>query len=367
MDRETPRLGFCCKFIPDDPPGTHATLKAAREAALAMNLTTTTMAHLKGLAPVARHDKLAGIVRHNLAALGRQIAWVGARPPLERLLRMASDVFPGFTHPVARAVYADPDLSREIERGLADSGDLARSQGVRLSLHPGPFCILASRNPAALENAISELDYHGRLMELMGYGTGWHPHGAHINIHVGARDPGVAGYRENLARVSRVARDLVTVENDENAFGLDAVLPLADRVPIVLDLHHHWVESGGRYIEPDDPRIARIQASWRGVRPVAHVSVSREALLPDHDPDAPPDFAALRAAGHSGRDLAAHSDMMWNRAVNDLVARHLAWADFEIEAKAKNLASAGIARQIADRLLPTGTERGSLDRRAMSA
>ena len=44
--------------------------------------------------------------------------------------------------------------------------------------------------------------------------------------------------------------------------------------------------------------------------------------------------------------------MMWNRAVNALVARHMAWADFEIEAKSKNIASVGIAAEIAA-ILPT--------------
>ncbi|GJD94043.1 UV damage endonuclease UvsE [Methylobacterium iners] len=363
MTSDPQRLGFCCKFIPD-PEVEHKTAKAAREAALVMNLTSVTMAYLGRLDPVAAQVKLAEIVLHNLAALGRQVAWVAERPPLERLLRMASNILPGYTHPAARPLYADPDLRRAIETELAAIGERARVAGVRLSLHPGPFCILASRNEAALRNAIEELDYHGEMMALLGYGTGWHPDGAHINIHVGARDPGIDGYRANLSKVSRVARDLVTVENDENSFGLDAVLRLGDLVPIVLDIHHHWVESGGQYIEPDDPRIAAILASWRGVRPVSHISVSREALLPDHDPAALPDFAALSAAGHSWRDLAAHSDMMWNRALNDLVARHLAWTDFEIEAKSKNLASVGLAEQIrggtGHRTVSTSVERAAI-------
>jgi hypothetical protein len=38
--------------------------------------------------------------------------------------------------------------------------------------------------------------------------------------------------------------------------------------------------------------------------------------------------------------------MMWNRAVNDLVARHLGWCDIEVEAKAKNLASAQLAEHV---------------------
>jgi UV DNA damage endonuclease len=37
---------------------------------------------------------------------------------------------------------------------------------------------------------------------------------------------------------------------------------------------------------------------------------------------------------------------MWNEAVNDWVRRHLAWTDFEVEAKLKNIASEGLARHL---------------------
>ncbi|MGE7153976.1 UV damage endonuclease UvsE [Methylorubrum rhodesianum] len=342
---ETPRLGFCCTFIPDPDPA-HKTLKAAKDAAKLMNLGTVTMAHLERLGPAARYEKLEGVVRHNLAALERQVAWVSGRPPLERLLRMASSVLPGYTHPVAEPLYAEPAMRALIETGLARIGERARAGGVRLSMHPGPFCIIASRNPNAQANGIAELEYHAEVMTMLGYGSGWHPFGAHLNIHIGGREPGIEGFRESLSLISETARNLLTVENDESLFGLDAVLRLGDRVPVVLDLHHHWVESRGEYIEPDDPRVQAVIASWRGVRPVSHISVSRETLLPDHDPAALPDYAALSGQGHSWRDLAAHSDLMWNEAVNALVARHLAWTDFEIEAKGKNRASMPLAVRI---------------------
>ena len=138
---DEPRLGFCCKFVPTDPPGTHATQKAAKAAALVMNLTSVTMAYLTRLAPAARQEKLGEIVLHNLAALERQIDWVGARPPLERLLRMASNVLPGYTHPIAAPLYAEPALARAIEEGLARIGERARNLGVRLS-----FGIVAVEN-----------------------------------------------------------------------------------------------------------------------------------------------------------------------------------------------------------------------------
>jgi hypothetical protein len=48
---------------------------------------------------------------------------------------------------------------------------------------------------------------------------------------------------------------------------------------------------------------------------------------------------------------------MWNEAVNDLVAAHLAWSDFEVEAKLKNLASEALARHVARRWTARGLQR----------
>jgi UV DNA damage repair endonuclease len=238
------------------------------------------------------------------------------------------------------------DLRALIERGLAAAGEAARAGGVRLSMHPSQFCVIASASDAALQNGVAEFEYHAEVMTRLGYGTGWHPDGAHINIHAGAKALGAGGFRRGLARLSATARNLITVENDEVSYGLDDLLPLAEDLPIVLDLHHHWIASRGEYIEPDDPRIARIAASWRGVRPISHVSVSREELLTGHDIRLRPDFAALVRSGIKPRDLRAHSDLMWNEAVNDLVADHLVWTDFEVEAKFKNIASEGLAQHV---------------------
>jgi UV DNA damage repair endonuclease len=304
------------------------------------------MAYLGRLGAAAAYDKVAAVVAHNLDAIQRQIEHVAGRPRLERLHRLSSDLLPGYTHPTSQAFYRDNDLWALIENRLGAIGQLARDKDVRLSMHPGQFCVITSANSSALENGIAEFEYHAEVMALLGYGEGWHPRGAHINIHAGARAMGIEGFRSGLERLSLVARNLITVENDEVSYSLDDLLLLADDLPIVLDLHHHWIKSRGEYIEPDDPRIARIEASWRGVRPVSHVSVSREGLLADHAFDTRPDFAQLLRAGLRPKDLRGHSELMWNAAINDLVVRHLTWSDFEVEAKLKNLASESLARYV---------------------
>ena len=110
----------------------------------------------------------------------------------------------------------------------------------------------------------------------------------------------------------------------------------------MLDIHHHWVNSG-EYIEREDDRVKRIIDSWRGVRPVIHYSVSRENLIQDVkttiNRNVRPDYEDLQQAGLKRGKLRAHSDTYWNHAVNEW-----AWTfskDFDImcEAKHKQLAS----------------------------
>ena len=79
--------------------------------------------------------------------------------------------------------------------------------------------------------------------------------------------------------------------------------------------------------------------SWRGVRPAIHYSVSREDLLPNHEKSLRPDFPTLLEQGYKKAKLRAHSDYMWNDAVNEWALRFSPYADIMVEAKCKNLAS----------------------------
>jgi UV DNA damage repair endonuclease len=129
------------------------------------------------------------------------------------------------------------------------------------------------------------------------------------------------------------------------SWGIDASLELANHLALVLDIHHHWVNSG-EYIQPTDDRFSRIIDSWRGVRPVIHYSVSREDVLVDHDPNTMPDMNLLLEQGYKKQKLRAHSDFMWNTAVNDWALTFRDHADIMVESKAKNLASIALYESI---------------------
>jgi UV DNA damage endonuclease len=105
-----------------------------------------------------------------------------------------------------------------------------------------------------------------------------------------------------------------------------------------LDIHHNWVREG-TYLDSNSDLAKKVIASWRGIRPTLHYSVSREDVLVGHDTNQLPDQAALITSGHSKQKLRAHSDYFWNNAVNEWALTFNQNFDIMCESKGKNLAS----------------------------
>ena len=202
-------------------------------------------------------------------------------------------------------------------------------------MHPGQFTVLASDNPDIVERSIEEFEYHVDVARWMGFGQQFQDF--KINVHISGRK-GPAGILDVHPRLSPEARNTITIENDENSWGLEASLELGHKLALVLDIHHHWVKTG-EYITPSDDRFSRVVDSWRGVRPVIHYSVSREDYLVDFDANKKPTMDTLLLEGYKKQKLRAHSDYMWNNAVNDWALTFWDFADIMVESKAKNLAS----------------------------
>lgn len=328
------RIGFCCKYISRDA---QISGFGPRDAERQYSQRTITLTRARSLAPAAAEAKLWELTRENTAALGRFVRLVAGFTPQRRMARLGSDVLPLYTHPEFSAFYRRADVRSYLERSLSETGQVARTAGVRLSFHPGQFCVLASDRPAAVDSSIAEMEYHADLARWLGYGNSFHDHGFKINVHISGRR-GPDGVRAVLPRLSTTARNLITIENEEHAYGLDAALSLADVLPIVLDTHHHWIHTG-QYLPHTDDAVRRIIDSWRGVRPALHYSISRETVLPGHPTDQLPNYATLTAAGHNSCSLRAHSDYYWNAAANDYILGFWDRFDIQCESKAKNLAS----------------------------
>jgi UV DNA damage repair endonuclease len=286
--------------------------------------------------------KLWGILDKNTNAIRKQLDWISKLPHSQRMFRLSSDLLPAYTHDDWSWFYWQPDVVSELEARLAQIGDLARQHDIRLSFHPGQFCVLASDNPEIVENSIQEFEYHCDLIRYMGYGREFQDF--KCNVHIAGKQ-GPAGIKRAMTKLSREARNTLTIENAEFTWGIDASLELVDTCALVLDIHHHWIMSG-EYIQPQDPRVQRLWESWRGVRPVIHYSLSRENVVVDHDAQTKPQLSELLQQGFTKAKLRAHSDYYWNEECNRWAASFSPYADIMLEAKEKNLAQQGFVKQM---------------------
>jgi UV DNA damage endonuclease len=332
------RIGFACKWI-NDPSETQGMKINAKDREL--NTGTTTVAWLNRQTRDVAEQRLWDLMVNNISAIKNLVARVGEQEPHLRMVRISSDILPVYTQKDWCYFWLRPDVIDYCEKHFMEVGDLARSLNVRLSFHPGQFTVLASENPGIVERSIEEFEYHTNMARWMGYGRTFQD--LKINVHISGK-LGPDGIRAAHKKLSAEARNCITIENEENAWGLDDCIELCDLVPIVLDIHHHWIKTG-EYISPMDPRVDRVVQSWRGVRPTMHYSVSREDYLVDHDNLCAPDYQTLLESGYKKQKLRAHSDFYWNKPANEWALSFLGTHDIMCESKGKNLASFELAKQ----------------------
>jgi UV DNA damage repair endonuclease len=335
----TSRFGFCCKWL-NDPSETGGMKVNAKDRDI--NGRSTTMRWLREHADQAEQRQW-DIMNHNATAALKMVGRVGAMAPERRMVRLGSEMLQGYTEPSWIDWWQRREIQDHCAKIFAPVGDAARRLGVRLSFHPGQFCVLASESDEIVERSILEFEYHADMARWMGYGGSWHDHGFKINVHLSGKG-GPAKFLQTLKRLSPEARNLITIENDEVSNGLDISLLVAEHCALVLDIHHHWVKTG-EYINPEDPRVRRVIESWRGQRPTLHFSTSREDLLVDHDTTVRPDLDNLIARGFKKQQLRAHSDFCWNHAVNAWALTFANNFDIQVEAKGKNLATDQLHQQ----------------------
>jgi len=331
------RIGFCCKWLNDPSECGGMKVNAVDRD---LNGRSTTMRWLREHKAEAEQRQW-DIMNHNAAAAVKMIERVATLPEGRRMVRLGSEMLQGYTEKDWQAWWQRPEIQAHCEKIFAPIGETARRLDVRLSFHPGQFCVLASEAEEIVNRSIEEFEYHADMARWMGYGKTFQDF--KINVHIsGKRGP--AGIRSALRRLSPEARNCITIENDEMSWGVDASLELVNDCALVLDLHHHWIRTG-EYIQPTDDRVKGIIESWRGVRPALHYSVSREDVLVDHDPGTKPDLADLLARGYKKQKLRAHSDFYWNHAVTEWALTFAENFDIQCEAKGKNLASQQVYEQ----------------------
>ena len=150
----TKKIGFACKWI--DTPAQVNGIKP-NDDAKKYNTGSTTVSWLNRQSQNTAEEKLWDLVKGNIEAVKKLVERVGALDENLRMVRLGSDILPVYTEPRWKFFYGLSDVRAYCEREFGKVGAMARERGVRLSMHPGQFTVLASSNPGIVGRSIEEL------------------------------------------------------------------------------------------------------------------------------------------------------------------------------------------------------------------
>ena len=188
--------------------------------------------------------------------------------------RLSSDMAPWKTE------YDWNDLKDidEIKKWFHSAGTMAKTHGVRLTAHPGPFNVLVSPNEQVVENTIKDLTIHGDEFDMMGLSrTPYNKLNIHCNGVYGDKLSAMDRFCKNFERLPESVQTRLTVENDDKAsmYSVKDLMYIHERIgiPIVFDYHHHKFCTGDL---SEREALELAISTWPDdIVPVVHYSESR--------------------------------------------------------------------------------------------
>ena len=167
---------------------------------------------------------------------------------------------------------------KEIKSELKKAGDFAKFWDMRITCHPGPFVVLTSPKSNVVDNAISDLEMHGKLFDMMELSkTPYNKINIHCNGVYGDKITAMDRFCENFNRLSDSVRSRLTVENDDKAsmYSVKDLMYIHNKIgiPIVFDYHHHQFCTGDM---TEQEALLLASTTWpKDIKPIVHYSESK--------------------------------------------------------------------------------------------
>ncbi|MGM0608862.1 MAG: UV DNA damage repair endonuclease UvsE [Candidatus Muiribacteriota bacterium] len=212
------------------------------------------------------YDKYKETVKYNLESLKRIILW--NQQQKINFFRISSEIIPFASHKEFQF-----DWKQDFKNELLELKKTAQKTKMRFTMHPGQYTVINSPRPDVVNNAIKEIEYHKDFLEIL------YPEKGKIVIHTG----GVYGHKEkakfnfiqNFKKLSKVAQQMIILENDDKSYNVLDVLELTKQIniPLVFDILHHICNKPcNEKIQNLEEIVSQVVKTWKNDIPVFHLS-----------------------------------------------------------------------------------------------
>lgn len=262
-----PRLGLCCISLDlqdRDPP---------------LKFQTLTYKRFSSLQREEALEILGDRILNNLIVTNETIRYCHQH---NLCYRLSSDLFPLITYETAGVDLTDLPNHDDIQDAFDLIENTISETKVRISCHPSEFNVLASKNQAAVNKTIDELNFYSSFMDRIGCPAN---HESPMNLHIhnkdGSYDEIIGRFLESFAKLDENCRSRLTIENDDKS-GCWSVRELIEQfhnktnIPICFDYLHHKCHPDGL---DEKAAFDLCYSTWR-TTPLFHYSESREGKNP---------------------------------------------------------------------------------------
>lgn len=181
--------------------------------------------------------------------------------------RITSDLIPFASHPIMKFDWQD-----YFKLKFREIGKYIKQNKMRITMHPGQYTVLNSKNANVVANSIKELQYHTNVLDLLRLDST-----AKIMTHIG----GVYGDKSaSINRFKKVYKTLESsikkryvIENDDKNYNLSECVKISETegIPLILDVYHHECFNSGLSLQG---AFKLSLQTWKAIdgKPIVHYS-----------------------------------------------------------------------------------------------
>jgi len=275
----------------------------------------TTRTSMAKLTQRKQLEHLTKQVKRNIASLASQLKYIDNLPSDAHCFRISSDLLPLFDCPLFGHHYKE--LMPLITAQLNKLGD--QYKHIRLGMHPDQFCVLNSNNNDTRAASVRVVECHAIIGHLLNRSSqSWN-----INVHLNSKGKDFSAF-DQLTGYARAALSIENGDNPNRDMDAYQVLETCQKYCLraLFDVHHHTCCTG-EIADCDGDLVRGYIDTWKGVKPLMHVSQGREGKMDNK-----------------------HGDIIASPFLVDWVKAMAEKADIEVEAKHKTVAVMDLLKKI---------------------
>lgn len=196
-------------------------------------------------------ERLRELISSNLLGLKEVLKWNDLHNIY--LYRISSAIIPFASHEVNKVKWWE-DYSSIFN----DIGNLIKTAGIRVSMHPGQYVNINSPNKDIVKSSIAELAWHAKFLDTLNLDS-THRLILHVGGVYGEKEKAMQRFINEYRNLSDNIKARLTLENDDKSYTVWDVLKISTEsgIPVVFDNLHHQINNTGQKKDDDIENILK--------------------------------------------------------------------------------------------------------------